>query len=133
MICNKCKHHISDDSEFCQYCGNTISTAPTTKKKKNKRLGKVVLISALSLILAAAIAFGGLYFWKTQRQSPSDNTTENSYMEKVVVVSGSKSAFLSEVEELNAYLSSGWTIKSITTETTGNGSALAIFVIKKNS
>lgn len=24
MLCNKCKHTLPDDSEFCQYCGNEL-------------------------------------------------------------------------------------------------------------
>ena len=28
MVCTKCNHRLSDDSEFCQYCGSKIETSP---------------------------------------------------------------------------------------------------------
>ena len=130
MICNKCKRDIPDDSGFCQYCGNTIqknSTAPK-KQKSSTGWGTRIIVIALFVILIAALVYT---IYSKNLQSASDNATEKTYVEKVIIASRSNRLIQDDVEEVNKYLLSGWTVKSVITETVDNY-VTAIFVLKKD-
>lgn len=96
LFCRKCGHKLTENSTQCSACGTIIEygsetdcgdagemtvdeniqecTEKETSKKKPKRLGKIILFSALSLILVAAVTLGGLFLWKTRVIKQDINT-----------------------------------------------------------
>lgn len=94
-FCRKCGQKLAENSAECPACGTIVEYSSEAdcndveetanennqecnqkelSKKKHKRLGKIILFSALSLVLVAAIALGGLYLWKTRVVKQDINT-----------------------------------------------------------
>ncbi len=86
LFCRKCGYKLTESSEYCSECGTRIQCVideglgvtdeamsensqtimeEQPEKNKPKHIGKTVLITVSSLILIAAIIFGGLFLWKT--------------------------------------------------------------------
>ena len=55
MKCSKCGKKITNDSNFCEYCGNPV-------KKSHKKIMRIVLAVALILILTIIMALCGTLF-----------------------------------------------------------------------
>ena len=60
MICPSCNRELPQDSKFCQYCGYSLSSTPSTleitevKTKKKPKLGVIITCIVLVLALVAA-------------------------------------------------------------------------------
>ncbi|MFA7209564.1 MAG: hypothetical protein WC120_04740 [Parcubacteria group bacterium] len=66
MICKKCKKEISDDSKFCEFCGNK---ALENKEFKNRRIW---------IFVSFVIVLASLFYWYELRPSQSKKQCNES-------------------------------------------------------
>ena len=56
MKCYKCGKEITDDSQFCEYCGNSID------KQKREKVKKVIIVIVITIIIITMIIGGFIYY-----------------------------------------------------------------------
>lgn len=59
MYCKNCGKKVSDDANFCEYCGYTIRNfgEPVTEKKKSNKKKIIIIISVVVIVVIAAGIF----------------------------------------------------------------------------
>lgn len=77
MICNKCKKEITDDSKFCEYCGNSISdtehiSPPTITIKP-------IIITIVCVIICVAIFIAWSLIQKNNKNSNNSQSKVQYY------------------------------------------------------
>ena len=74
MKCNKCGNEISNESEFCSYCGN--KTEKEEKKTIKLSLKKIIMIEIIVILGIAVVAGICISIW-TRPQISKEETTQN--------------------------------------------------------
>ena len=77
MICNKCKKEITDDSKFCEYCGNSISdtehiSPPTITIKP-------IIITIVCVIICVAVFIAWSLIQKNNKNSNNSQSKVQYY------------------------------------------------------
>ena len=98
MICKKCNHKLPDDSEFCQYCGNTITNPNISDKGRDCDFGvksknvnyrtnnngkkqKIAIIATLILLAIVALTVVTIVLVNKYFTDETPNTPTQTYTE----------------------------------------------------
>lgn len=84
MVCPKCGHEMSADSEFCMNCGNKVPKLELELKKdeRNKtKINRKMIFSILAVCIVVTIACGVGYFHQKNLKSPIEGVSQKVYVQ----------------------------------------------------
>lgn len=99
MICNNCKKEITDDSKFCEHCGNSI-----IKRKSDNRLiidKRIILIIVFPLIGIVVTCIGMHIYKNSNGLTTNPINTSNQDIKNNVKLDVSVTNMYNEVEQEN--------------------------------